>query len=48
VLYVLDVRRLEEARAFLESVAAGWDRAIERLRGMVEEQAPRAPRKQRR
>jgi DNA-binding transcriptional ArsR family regulator len=36
VLYALDTRRLEEARAFLETVSAGWDRAIERLRRMVE------------
>lgn len=37
VLYALEARRLEEARAFLDRVSAGWDRAIERLRGMVEE-----------
>jgi DNA-binding transcriptional ArsR family regulator len=47
VLYALDARRLEEAREFLEAVSAGWDRAIERLRGMVEEQ-PRTPAKRRR
>ncbi len=41
VLYALDTRRLEEARAFLEAVSAGWDRAIERLRLMVEEQPRR-------
>jgi DNA-binding transcriptional ArsR family regulator len=46
VLYALDARRLGEARAFLEGVSAGWDRAIERLRGMVEEPPQRA-RKQR-
>jgi DNA-binding transcriptional ArsR family regulator len=39
VLYALDTRRLDEARAFLEAIEAGWDRAIERLRGMVEEPA---------
>jgi DNA-binding transcriptional ArsR family regulator len=47
VLYALDARRLEEARAFLEAVSAGWDRAIERLRRTVEEQPRRTPRKQR-
>ena len=37
VLYALDTRRLEEAREFIEGISAGWDRAIERLRQMVEE-----------
>ena len=37
VLYALETRRLEEARAFLESVSARWDRALERLRRLVEE-----------
>src|SRR5689334_18477536 len=37
VLYTLDARRLDEARAFLGAVSAGWDRAIERLRRIVEE-----------
>ncbi len=37
VLYALAARRLEEARTFLDAVSAGWDHAIERLRGMVEE-----------
>src|SRR5678815_6190162 len=36
VLYALEPARLEEAHAFLESVSASWDRAIERLRRMVE------------
>lgn len=36
VLYSLEARRLAEARAFLDGVSAGWDRAIERLRKMVE------------
>jgi DNA-binding transcriptional ArsR family regulator len=40
VLYELEARRLDEARAFLEAVSAGWDRAIERLRLMVEEPSP--------
>ena len=37
VLYALDARRLEEARAFLAAASARWDRALERLRRMVEE-----------
>jgi DNA-binding transcriptional ArsR family regulator len=37
VLYQLEGRQLDEARAFLDSVSAGWDRAIERLRRMVED-----------
>jgi DNA-binding transcriptional ArsR family regulator len=41
VLYALDVRRLDEARVFLDGVSAGWDRAIERLRRVVEDSAPR-------
>ncbi len=41
VLYVLEPRRLEEARAFLDAVSAGWDRAIERLRMQVEGPAGR-------
>ena len=37
VLYAIDGRRLEEARAFLDGISAGWDRAIDRLRQLVEE-----------
>jgi DNA-binding transcriptional ArsR family regulator len=37
VLYALEGRRLDEARAFLDGVSAGWDRAITRLRALVEE-----------
>jgi DNA-binding transcriptional ArsR family regulator len=37
VVYALEARRLEEARAFLDAVSVGWDRALERLREMVEE-----------
>jgi DNA-binding transcriptional ArsR family regulator len=36
VLYSLEARRFTEARAFLDGVSASWDRAIERLRRMVE------------
>jgi DNA-binding transcriptional ArsR family regulator len=43
VLYALDTRRLDEARAFLDRISAGWDRAIERLRGVVEEPPHRSP-----
>ena len=45
VLYAIDARRLEEARAFLDAVSAGWDRAIDRLREMVEEPSRRAPKR---
>jgi len=37
VLYALESERLEDARAFLDGVSASWDRAIERLRALVEE-----------
>ncbi len=37
VLYALDSRRIDEARAYLDAVSLSWDRALERLRGMVEE-----------
>jgi DNA-binding transcriptional ArsR family regulator len=37
VLYALAPQRLDDARAFLDAVSAGWDRAIERLRRMVED-----------
>jgi DNA-binding transcriptional ArsR family regulator len=38
VLHSLETRRLEAARTFLEHVSATWDRRIERLRSLVEEQ----------
>ncbi|MGE0868431.1 MAG: ArsR/SmtB family transcription factor [Kofleriaceae bacterium] len=37
VLYALQPRRLDEASAFLDGVSAGWDRALERLRRLVED-----------
>jgi DNA-binding transcriptional ArsR family regulator len=37
VLYALEPHRLEYARDFLDRVSAGWDRAIDRLRALVEE-----------
>ena len=37
VLYTLETRRLDEARAFLDGISAAWDRALERLRRMVED-----------
>lgn len=36
VLYTLDLRRLEHAKAFLNETSASWDRAITRLRNIVE------------
>jgi DNA-binding transcriptional ArsR family regulator len=45
VIYTLEARRLEEARVFLEGISAGWDRAIDRLRHMVE--APTRPSRKR-
>ncbi len=44
VLYALETGRLDEARAFLEAISAGWDRAMERLREMVEERPRRTER----
>jgi DNA-binding transcriptional ArsR family regulator len=40
VLYALEAPRLDEARAFLDGVSAGWDRALARLQRMVEEPPP--------
>lgn len=37
VLYALETERLDDARVFLEGISAGWDRALERLRTLVEE-----------
>src|SRR5438046_3022892 len=37
VLYALELRRLQEARAFLDTVSASWDRALNRLRRLVED-----------
>jgi len=36
VLYALETERLEDARAFLDGISAGWDRALARLRQAVE------------
>jgi DNA-binding transcriptional ArsR family regulator len=36
VLYALEPERLADARAFLDAVSASWDRAIARLRQLVE------------
>jgi DNA-binding transcriptional ArsR family regulator len=41
VLYVLETERLEDAREFLDAISASWDRAIERLRRLVEDPEPR-------
>jgi DNA-binding transcriptional ArsR family regulator len=43
VLYALEPRRLEDARLFLDGISAGWDRALERLRRLVEEPPRGAP-----
>jgi DNA-binding transcriptional ArsR family regulator len=44
VLFALEAPRLDEARAFLDGISAGWDRAIARLRDLVEP-PPRRSRK---
>src|SRR5262245_53195549 len=36
VLYALEPRRFADARDFLDDVSESWDRAIERLRRLVE------------
>jgi len=40
VLYALEPVRLDDARAFLDAISDSWDRAIERLRRMVEDPVP--------
>jgi DNA-binding transcriptional ArsR family regulator len=47
VLYALETRRLEDARAFLDSISAAWDRALDRLRELVEAPPPPAKPKRR-
>lgn len=42
VLYALEPQRLDEARLFLDGISASWDRAIARLRQIVEEPPPPA------
>jgi len=44
VVYALETRRLEDARVYLDTVSAAWDRALTRLRKMVEE-PPRSPKR---
>ncbi|HEY6457185.1 MAG TPA: metalloregulator ArsR/SmtB family transcription factor [Steroidobacteraceae bacterium] len=41
VFYMPEARGLEAARAYLEMISAGWDRAIDRLKVMVEGRAQR-------
>ena len=36
VLYALETDRIEDARAFLDVISASWERAIDRLRRLVE------------
>jgi DNA-binding transcriptional ArsR family regulator len=43
VLYALEPRQLDRARTFLDAISAGWDRALERLRQLVEEPEAAAP-----
>lgn len=45
VLYALETRGLEDARAFIARISATWDRRIERLRSLVE--GPREPSRKR-
>ncbi|MFT3839026.1 MAG: metalloregulator ArsR/SmtB family transcription factor [Myxococcaceae bacterium] len=37
VLYLLQPKQLDEAHAFLDAISKSWDRAIDRLRAMVED-----------
>jgi DNA-binding transcriptional ArsR family regulator len=37
VLYHLEPLGLVDARAFIDGISAGWDRALERLRDLVED-----------
>jgi DNA-binding transcriptional ArsR family regulator len=46
VLYAIEPRRLQEARAFLDAMSASWDRAIDRLRRTVEDPAHPAGKRQ--
>jgi DNA-binding transcriptional ArsR family regulator len=48
VLYALEPHGFDQARAFLDNVSAGWDRALERLRHMVEEPGSTANQRDRR
>ena len=36
VLYSLDAQQVDAARAFLDAISAGWDRALDRLKTLVE------------
>ena len=36
VLYSLDAGQIDAARAFLDAISAGWDRALQRLKTLVE------------
>jgi DNA-binding transcriptional ArsR family regulator len=47
VLFVPDAQRLELASAYLEMISAGWNRAIDRLKEMVEEPSEAAAKKRR-
>lgn len=47
VLYAVERRRVDEARAYLEMISTSWDEAIGRLRELVEEAPPRSRRRRR-
>ncbi|HEY1099707.1 MAG TPA: metalloregulator ArsR/SmtB family transcription factor [Myxococcota bacterium] len=36
-LYVLEAGRVDDARAVLDGISAGWDRALARLKALVED-----------
>jgi DNA-binding transcriptional ArsR family regulator len=42
VLYVLETKRLGEARVFLDDISTRWDHALDRLRELVESPDTRA------
>lgn len=46
VLYALEPERLDDARVYLDAVSARWDRALERLRRLVEEPSPPSTRRE--
>ena len=47
VLYSLRPHGLRNAQTFLQQISEGWDRAIDRLRLMVEDEPPPKPRRPR-
>jgi DNA-binding transcriptional ArsR family regulator len=45
VLYLIQGGAFMDARTFLDGISVGWDRAIERLRRLVEERGAPPPRR---